>query len=184
MPTSTAPRAATVSFLSAMTFASATSGAIVCVRLSAGRLWVSLLANAVATLVALLLVPRRRGGGAAVALPIAGAVLGVVAVHALLWGVGGLAPWLSEAPAQWMNDAVAVTGVLVMATALARRPPRTALLLVTLLLLSLYRATGARWHLDHPPHGFMLTVQQWVFAEVLAAALGMWAFRRLARGGA
>jgi hypothetical protein len=112
---------------------------------------------------------------------IVGASLGIVVAHSLLRSssLGGVA-WLSERPAQFVNDAVAVFAPLAIVWASSRRPPNTAVLAATLVLVTAYRMTGSMWHVD-TAH-FSYTVQDLVTGELAGSALGISAFRLLTAG--
>jgi hypothetical protein len=145
-------------FLAGAALGIVTSGGIVEERLSAGSPHVGVVVNALVTFASILtlgLLHRRAPLVARVIVPqVAGAALGVLGIHlALRWGWIAGAPWLAERPAQLVNDAVAV--------------------LATLMVLWAYRATGSLWHLDAAPHGFMVTVQDLVIAQLACAALAL-----------
>lgn len=167
--------------LSGFVLAVAVSGGIVGERVSEGSLPVALAANALVTLVSvvvLLLTARAQGMPVMTYLGAQGfgALLGIFLVHQALRGTGLALPWLSERPAQLVNDLVATFGVLALITGMARGADLRALL-VCLLVLTVYRATSSMWHLDAAPHGFVFTVQQLVVAQVAAVALAMVAYR-------
>ncbi len=108
-----------------------------------------------------------------------GVVSGVALVHISLRYSGFSAlQWMSERPAQFVNDAVAALGTLAAVWACASKPVRTYLLLEMFGLLLLYRATGHLWHLDRAPHVFRASIQELVAAQVIAAATGLLAFRK------
>lgn len=180
----------------------AVSGGIAGERLTLGAAAMGTLANALATVAALVAatIATRRTQVAWVELPgspedgaatfgrlhplvvllpqLVGAIVGVVVVHALLReGALGRAPWLSERPAQFVNDGVAVFGLLALAWACAADLDAR-VLFAALLVLTAYCLTAARWHLDHAATGFRTTVQQFVIAQFVAAAIAM----TLARG--
>lgn len=174
----------------------AVSGGIVGERLTSGMLAVGLAANAMATASALLAarVALRRARVASQAPSSApharvvdgqlhplvllapqaiGAAVGVAVVHVLLrHGVLGSPGWLSEAPAQLVNDAVGVFALLTVAWACAMDMDRPTLVLA-LVVVSIYRATASCWHLDRAPAAPQTTVQQFVVAEFVAAALAL-----------
>jgi hypothetical protein len=179
--------------------ARATSAGIAGERIAEGSFGVALAANAVATIAAiatLLLTvgpllaffedmptadvePRsyllRR---AAILIPQAlGAVAGIAFVHlALHREVAQAMPWLSERPAQFVNDAVAVCGLLALVWATANRLD-SRLFVAALFVMTAYRATAPAWHLDQSPHGFQTTIQQLVLAQFAAAAFGLLVFQ-------
>jgi hypothetical protein len=171
-----------VAFLAGVALALLTSGGILLERLSLGAPRAGLVVNGVLTLAALLtlgFVEQRVSVRSSAVPQIVGAALGIVAVHLCLrlgWIAG--APWLSERPAQLVNDAVAVLATLGVVWACAKGLDLR-LLVVTLVLLTAYRATGRFWHLDAAPHPFVLSVQDLVLAQFggVAAAL---VFRRAA----
>ncbi|AKU95145.1 hypothetical protein AKJ09_01809 [Labilithrix luteola] len=167
--------------LSGFFLAVAVSGGIVGERVSEGNLQVALAANALVTLLSVLvLVFTTRARGVPCMTYVAtqgfGALLGIALVHQVLRGSGLAFPWLSEGPAQLVNDLVATFGVLALVFGMARGADLRALA-ASLLLVTAYRATSGMWHLDHAPHGFLFTVQQLVVAQVAAVALAMVAFR-------
>jgi hypothetical protein len=178
------------------------SGGIAGERLTLGAVATAMLANATATVAALVAAriairgrqfvwvelpdpgheaPDKVGRlhpFAVLAPQVVGAALGVAIVHFLLRsGVLGPASWLSERPAQLVNDAVAVFGLLSLAWACAADLDAR-LLGVALGVLTAYRVTASRWHLDHAPGGFHTTVQELVVAQFVAAALAL-AFARV-----
>jgi hypothetical protein len=110
-----------------------------------------------------------------------GAAAGVLAVHAALH-VGWLAgpSWLVERPAQLVNDviAVGVTVGLVWACAEGIRAGR---LVVAFVAMTLYRLTSPMWHLDAAPHGWLITVQELVVAQLVAVAAGLIAYEAATR---
>ncbi len=168
-------------FLAGATLAVVTSGGIVEERLSAGSPHVGIVVNALVTFASILtlgLLHRRAPLVAGVMVPqVAGAVLSVLGIHlALRWGWIAGAPWLAERPAQLVNDAVAVLATLTVLWACANRLDLR-LLVVALAVLSAYRATGSLWHLDAAPHGFTVTVQDLVIAQLACAALALPLYR-------
>jgi hypothetical protein len=171
-----APFAFSVGLLLAL----ATSGGIAGERVTLGRLGVALLANAAATVAAVIAARTtiRRARPLAVLVPQGlGAVAGVVLVHLLLRRAAlGPFPWLSEAPAQLVNDGVAVAGLLALSWACARRLDPY-LLVLAFLLVTFYRVTAPMWHLDRAPGAFRATVQQLVVAQLVAAAIALGVFR-------
>jgi hypothetical protein len=126
---------------------------------------------------------RRARSSFVFASQVAGATAGIVAVHVLLRREAlTVLPWLSERPAQLVNDAVAVAVLLALVWASANGLDAR-LLVLAFLGVTLYRATGPMWHLDHAPGGFRASVQQLVVAQLVAAALAVGLFRT-ALGGA
>jgi hypothetical protein len=108
-----------------------------------------------------------------------GVLSGVALVHlALRFSDFSALQWMSERPAQFVNDAVAALGTLAAVWACASRPLRMYLLLQMLGLLLLYRATGRHWHMDHSPYVFRTSIQELVAAQVIAAATGLLAYRK------
>ncbi len=164
-------------FLAGAALAAVTSGGIVEERLSAGNPYVGVAVNALATFASILmlgLLHRSAPLVAGVIVPqAAGAALGVLGIHlALRWGWIAGAPWLAERPAQLVNDAVAVFAMLMVVWACANRFDLR-LLVVALAVMSLYRATGRLWHLDAAPHGFLVSVQDLVIAQLACAAFAL-----------
>jgi hypothetical protein len=171
-------------FALGLLLALATSGGIAGERISRGAFDVALLANTVTTVVALvavLLTMRRVGvsftGARALVPQGLGAVAGIVLVHLLLRHEAlGILPWLSERPAQFVNDLVAVSGVLALVWASANGLD-VRLLAIAFVGVTLYRVTSPAWHLDHAPGGFHTSVQELVAAQFVAAALALGLFR-------
>lgn len=162
--------------------AGVTSGGIIGERLSEGSVFVGVSANVVATFAALFLslyAAHRRApcSPVLVAAQAMGAFVGIVLVHLAFarFALGEL-PWLSERPAQWVNDLVAAFGLLVLVAALSNRVDWRGLAIGAALVL-LYRQTAEHWHLDHPPHGFEATVQQLVVAQFASIAVALLVFR-------
>jgi hypothetical protein len=164
-----------------------TCGGIVEERLSAGSPGVAFTANALVTFAAILALCLVQGRArlSRAALPQAvGAACGIVAIHlALRIGIFHAAPWMSERPPQLVNDAVAVGSTLAVVWACARQL-NTRLLVGTLVVLTVYRSTARFWHLDLPPHGFLLTVQDCVVAQCVAGALALAIYREMSRDAA
>lgn len=189
-------RAALLAFAVGLILAFATSAGIAAERVTRGSFGASLVANAGATIAAILaLVPTMRHRTITfVELPVAdegialrrlhamvvlvpqvvGAVLGVTLVHALVRHARLDAPWLSEKPAQLMNDAVAVAGLLALVWAAARELDAR-ILVLALVGVTMYRLTAPYWHLDAAV--FQTSVQQLVVAELVAAAFALGLFR-------
>jgi hypothetical protein len=177
-----------------------TSGGIAEERVTCGAFDVALVANAAATLAALLaVVPTMRrtlvsfaelrdhdeGRARVFRLhPLAlfvphllGAAAGIVVVH--LWlrhEVLSALPWLSERPAQFVNDIVAVSGLLALVWAAANGLDARFLVLA-FAGVTLYRFTSPMWHLDHAPNGFQSSVQELVVAQFVGAAVALGLFR-------
>lgn len=148
-------------------------------RLSQGAIGVALLGHVLLTAAVLLAlhVHRRDRESSRIWPQIVGAALAMGLVHASLAHTAEGHAWLSERPAQLVNDLVAVAGALTVAWAASRRPPRTAALIATLLLVTIYRATAGMWHLDAA--SFAYSVQNFVAGSVAGSALGVAAFRML-----
>jgi hypothetical protein len=126
-----------------------------------------------------------RGSRLAILVPQAlGAVVGIVVVHLLLRREAlGALPWLSERPAQFVNDAVAVAGFLALVWAVTDGLDAK-LLFLAFAGVTLYRVTAPLWHLDHAPGGFQTSVQELVVAQFVGAALAVGLFRTaVARAG-
>jgi hypothetical protein len=176
------PAAAPVAaFFAGGALALVTSGGIVEERLSSGSLDRGVVVNALMTVASiglLVLVQRRVPRTRRVLIAQAfGALLGILGVHlALRSGVIAGAPWLSERPAQLVNDVVAVFAVLAVVWACAERLDWR-LLAAAALLVVLYRATGKLWHLDVAPHGFVVSVQDLVMAQCVGAAVALLLYR-------
>jgi hypothetical protein len=193
-----AVRCATATFAAGLLVALATSAGIAGERITEGDPGVALAVNAIATSVAIVVLvftmrpllaflandstadPDRshKLHPAVLVLPqVFGAVIGIAVVHvALHREVIGLLPWLSERPAQFVNDIVAVAGLLALVWATANRLD-TRLFVAALLVMTAYRATSPAWHLDQSPHGFQTTIQQLILAQFAAAAFGLLVFR-------
>ena len=108
-----------------------------------------------------------------------GIACGIGMVHLALKHSGGQAlGWMSECPAQFVNDAVAAVGTLVASWVCASRPLRWGLLIQMLGMLLLYGATRQHWHVDRAPFPFQTSIQDLVVAQVIAASTGLLAFRR------
>jgi glycerol uptake facilitator-like aquaporin len=172
----------TFAFSVGLLVALAASGGIAGERITLGRLGVALVANAAATFAALVAARAmmRRPQVLPVLVPqVLGAVAGVVVVHLLLRRSAlDALPWLSERPAQLVNDAVAVSGLLALAWACARKLDPY-LLVLAFVLVTFYRVTAPAWHLDRAPAEFHATVQQLVVGQLVAAAIALGVFRTL-----
>jgi len=173
----------TVAFLAGAALAVITSAGIVEERLSAGSVGVGLFVNGFVLLASILSlgVVRRRASGAANVLlaQTLGAIVGIAIVHLALRG--GWIPrpsWLAERPAQLVNDGVAVLATLALVWACAHKLDLR-LLVFALATVTLYKATGRFWHLDVPPGGFAVRVQDLVVAQVGATALALAIYRQL-----
>ncbi|HVX90305.1 MAG TPA: hypothetical protein VHC20_01575 [Candidatus Paceibacterota bacterium] len=112
-----------------------------------------------------------------------GAATGIALVHETLIhsGVDALR-WMIESPPQLINDAVAVTGVLIAIRACASRQVRLNQMIQMLGILTVYGATRHLWHADHAPFPFKLSIQDLVVSQVLTAATGLVALRHVAFG--
>jgi len=172
-----------------MALALVASGGVLAQRLSRGDVRTALIAQLLATSVALFVFRaqiRRQneatnGRLACLALQCVGASCGIVTAHALLHASPyGALPWLSEQPAQFVNDAVAVFAPLAVIWASVRRPPKTAVLVLTLGVVTAYRVTAFLWH--HDAATFALPVQDLVSREFAGSAIGITIFRHLVRG--
>jgi hypothetical protein len=191
------PRWVAVAFGTGLLLALATSGGIAEERVTLGAPHVALLVNAVTTVAALVAVvitmrrtrvffvgeagrdrPLGRLYALAVLAPqIVGAVVGVVLVHAALhYEVVAAVPWLSERPAQFVNDAVAVAGFLALVWASADGLD-VRVLVVALVGVTAYKLTSATWHVDRAPGGVYASIQELVVAQLVAAALALGLFR-------
>jgi hypothetical protein len=194
-PPRSTPRLVAAGFAMGLLLSLATSGGIAEERITRGAFAVALVANGVTTGVALLAVllmmrglrvfrvepPEARAARVhplTVLVPQGlGAVAGIVLVHVLLRReVLGSLPWLSERPAQFVNDAVAVSGFLALVWAAAGGLDAR-LLLLAFAGATLYRMTAPMWHLDRAPGGFHTSVQELVVAQLVGAALALGLFR-------
>ena len=111
-----------------------------------------------------------------------GALLGVLAIHALVWRGLDAHPWLREHPRQVVNDFVAVFGVLAFVWGCAQKPLRPQVMIAGLALVLGYELTAAYWHIDAPvpvAHELAWSVQRFVGSEVTASGVGVLAFRLL-----
>ncbi|HEY3818966.1 MAG TPA: hypothetical protein VGL81_17470 [Polyangiaceae bacterium] len=173
-----------LAFSAGLLLALTASGGIAGERVTLGGLAFGLLANAAATLAAIVVAStttRRRSTLAVLVPQVLGAVVGVALVHLVLRREAlGAVPWLSERPAQLVNDAVAVAGLLVLAWAGARDLDLR-LLVLAFLVVTAYRLTASMWHLDQAPGGFQATVQQLVVAQLVGAAIALAVWRSLLR---
>jgi hypothetical protein len=174
-------------FAAGFAFAAVTSGGIVEERLSSGSLNVALGVNAVVTFAATLvlaLIQRRAPLSLSLIVPqVLGAACGIVCVHlALRAGVLAAPSWLSERPAQFVNDAVAVFATLAVVWACAYGLDLR-LLVGAMLVVTAYRVTAHCWHLDLPPQGFQFRVQDFVIAQFVGAALALPVYRAMTRHG-
>jgi hypothetical protein len=132
----------------------------------------------VAAGVALGAAPGARSRASDLALPLLGAGAGIALAHSLFRSSPlASCPWISERPAQLVNDAVAVFAPLAILWAATRRPPSTAVLVATLLVVTAYRATGFMWHFDAAR--FTYTVQDFVTGELAGSAVAVTTFRLL-----
>ena len=100
---------------------------------------------------------------------------GIVLVHAL--AATHVAPWMSERPPQFVNDAVAALATLALVFVFARRRLRVACLAAVTALVGVYAATHAMWHLDHAPRPLVATVQQCVVAQFFSVLVALLVYR-------
>lgn len=111
-----------------------------------------------------------------------GALLGVLAIHALVWRDLTAHPWLREHPRQLVNDLVAVFGVLAFVWGCAQKAIRPHVMIAGLTLVLGYELTAAYWHVDAPvpmTRELAWSVQRFVGSEVTASGIGVLAFRLL-----
>jgi hypothetical protein len=176
------PRQATAAFLAGAVFGAITSAGILEERLSAGSATVGMIVNAFMTFLSLLalgMIERRRSSARVLLLQLLGATVGIASVHlALRSGWIAVPVWLAERPAQFVNDGVAVFGTLALVWACARRFDLRVLLLA-LVIVTVYRASGRFWHLDVAPGGFSVSVQDLILAQFGAVALALPLYRRM-----
>ncbi len=185
------PSQVTTGLAVGLLLALATSGGIAEERVTRGAFDVALIANAITTVVSLaavvLMARRGRGSFARGSRPVQalallgpqllGAVAGIALVHVLLHREAlATLPWLSERPAQFVNDAVAICSVLALVWASAAGLD-TRLLVLAFLGVTAYRMTSSIWHVDDAPGGFHTSVQECVVAQFVAAALALGVFR-------
>lgn len=178
-------RLSVAALLAGAALATVTSGGIVAERLSGGSVAVGSTVNALVTFASILtlaLLHRRGPLVSSVVVPqLAGAALGILGVHlALRWGWIAGAPWLTERPAQLVNDAVEVLATLAVVWACARGLDLR-LLVGALVVAAVYRTTGHLWHLDAAPRGFLVPVQDLVIAQLVCAALALPIYRTMTR---
>ena len=171
-----------LAFSVGLLLALAASGGIAGERVTLGRLAFGLAANAAATFAVIVVASatmRRRRSLPVLIAQVLGAVVGVAVVHVLLRREAmGAAPWLSERPAQLVNDAVAVSCLLALAWASAKNLDLR-LLVLAFLVVTVYQLTASTWHLDRAPGGFQATVQQLVVAQLVGAAIALAVWRSL-----
>ena len=183
-------------FAAGLLLALLTSVGIAGERLSAGNSVVAVVANAVATVaavVALVLMLRARSRALAapherthpallLAPQLVGAVAGIALVHvALRVSTLSASHLLVERPAQFVNDGVAVAALLAVIWGASARPFGVACVVGGAALVTAYAATASSWHLD-PMTFRAATVQQFVAAQFVAAAVAVGVFRWLAVG--
>ncbi len=108
-----------------------------------------------------------------------GAVTAIVAVHlALRVGVVAAPVWISERPRQLVNDLVAAFAIVALLWGSSQRPPRLSSVVLALGALTAYRFTAGAWHADlFTPESRALSVQEFVVAEVVGAAIALAIFR-------
>jgi hypothetical protein len=181
-PPNITPRQAAAAFLAGAVFGAITSGGILEERLSAGNPTVGMIVNAFMTFLSLLalgMVERRRSSGGVLLLQLLGAIVGIASVHMALRAGWIAAPsWLTERPAQFVNDGVAVFGTLAVVWACARRFD-VRVLLLALFIVTAYRVSGRFWHVDVAPGGFSVSVQDLILAQFGAVALALPLYRRM-----
>ncbi|HEY8077472.1 MAG TPA: hypothetical protein VIF62_25275 [Labilithrix sp.] len=159
-----------------MALALVASGGVLAQRLSRGDMRTALAVQVMVTTAVLVLSRARIPHRACFVAQAIGAACGILVAHTALQASHfGALPWISERPAQYVNDAVAVFAPLAVVWACARRPPSTAIVAVTLGLVTAYRVTGFMWHLDAAT--FALPVQDLVARECACSALGVTLFR-------
>lgn len=178
-----------LSFTAGLGVALVACGGLLAARLSLGDVKIGVLAQVLLTL-ALVAVMHGQGRPVAarswfvaskIAAQVVGAALGIAIAHFVIRSSSLAAvPWLSERPAQLVNDFVAVFAPLAVVWASSRRPPSTLALVATLAVVTAYRATGFMWHLDGA--AFSYSVQDLVTGEFAGSAIGITAFRLLAPG--
>jgi len=187
-------RAGGVGFAAGLLLALLTSVGIAGERVTAGSPAVAILANAVATVaavVALVLTLRVRTTALSarddrarslllLGPQLLGAAVGIALVHlALHASVFGASRVLVERPAQYVNDAVAVMALLAVIWGASARPFGIVCVVGGAALVTAYAATASSWHLD-PMTFRAATVQQFVAAQFVAAAIAVGVFRWLA----
>lgn len=206
-------RTLTIGALTGLLFAVVISLGILGERLAPGNVWIVTAANVIGATAALLVLAftfrpfltrfdaaalpagsslQQRRARAMIFAQALGAALGVVGVHLILRSSALAArPWLSERPAQLVNDVVAVFGALTLIWSCARRPFGALAGLVGLGLALAYALTSSRWHLDAPPPSSALalsasfrsvSIQLAVLAQLACTAIATTTFRRLAVG--
>lgn len=156
-------------FLSVFILALATSGSVMSQRLAHGT--PVTLAWTVALMASVMLVwsttTKRGPWSTLVAAQFAGAVAGVLVVHASL--SSGDSALVESAP-QWVNDAVFVSALLAAAWGLRRD---SGVALISAGLLAFYGLTATWWHVDHFPG---TAVQDFVLGRSVAVGLGLLVF--------
>jgi len=162
-------------------------GGILAQRVSKGDVRAALVAHVFLTIAVLLVArvaPHHHHRSARTA-QLVGAAAGIAVAHYVVHASPLAAiPWLSERPAQLVNDAVAVFGPLAIIWASSRRLHTTAVV-ATLLLVTAYRATASHWHVDGGggvsggvfPTTF--SVQDFVTGEFAGSAISVALFRLL-----
>jgi hypothetical protein len=111
-----------------------------------------------------------------------GALLGIVATHAVLLHGLDAHPWLREHPRQLVNDLVAIFGVLAFVWGCAQKPIRPQVMIAGLGLVLGYELTAGYWHLDAPipvTEELAWSIQRFVGGEVTASGIGVLTFRLL-----
>lgn len=158
------------SFLATFALALVACGGILAQRLSGGSLVAALAAQFLLTLAA---VAIARLESLSLGAQILGGLTCILAVHLGLLLFSH--PALVEAPAQLVNDVVAVFAPIAIVRAARTQPPSTAVVVGTLAAVALYRFTGSMWHLD--PKTLEVSVQDLVTGEFAGSALGVTMFR-------
>ena len=163
--------------LAGLCVGSVTSAGVFNERLAGGAFDVSVVGDVATTLVAIVVCallparPRR----SAYAVTAASAAVGAWLVHTLLVATRS-APWMSEAPAQLVNDAVAALATLALAMTFARRRLRLECVVSATALVGVYAVTHGIWHVDRLPH-VVATVQQCVVAQFFSVLLALFVYR-------
>ena len=110
------------------------------------------------------------------------AVIGAWLAHRVLVATHG-APWMREAPAQLVNDAVAALATLTLVASFAGRTVRVACVLAASTLVGVYALTHAMWHVDRSPT-VIVSVQRCVVAQFFSVLVGLLVHRELRVRGA
>jgi hypothetical protein len=188
-----------LAFGSGAMLAFVTSAGIAGVRLTRGDTQVALVANGVTSCASLLTLvaamtcvaltarvraPRPRLSAVLIAQAL-GAAVGIATVHAWLHDrVGGTSRWLSESPAQFVNDGVALVATLAAVWACAHRTLQPAVLVAGAGVVTFYCATAAQWHVDaFTVAARAVSVQELVAAQFFGVGLALVLFRWLVLRG-